>query len=131
MASREQNVEWHIKFSRIGYLGAPTSTLQGFQDFFHQNVAVFITICMHLQLANHLAQCLRYKILSLGLFAEICCKGGKKDFKQRAQIGPFLGPYLDVGPNRDQVPKSGLHRKPCLLGRSQKKQHSGSQHCAI
>ena len=22
------------------------------------------------------------------------------------QIGPFLGPYLDIGPDRDQVPKS-------------------------
>ena len=29
------------------------------------------------------------------------------------QIGPFSGPYLDIGPDRDQVPKSGLHRKHC------------------
>ena len=27
------------------------------------------------------------------------------------QIGPFLGPYLDIGPNRDQVLKSGLECK--------------------
>ena len=27
------------------------------------------------------------------------------------QIGPFSGPYLDIGPDRDQVPKLGLHRK--------------------
>ena len=30
------------------------------------------------------------------------------------QIGPFSGPYLDIGPDRDQVPKSGLHRKHCM-----------------
>ena len=23
------------------------------------------------------------------------------------QIGPFSGPYFDIGPDRDQVPKSG------------------------
>ena len=27
------------------------------------------------------------------------------------QIRPFLGPYLDIGPERDQVPISGLQRK--------------------
>ena len=32
-----------------------------------------------------------------------------------SQIGPFSGPYLDIGPDRDQVPKSGLHRKHCRL----------------
>ena len=30
-----------------------------------------------------------------------------------SQIGPFSGPYLDIGPDQDQVPKSGLHRKHC------------------
>ena len=30
------------------------------------------------------------------------------------QIGPFSGPYLDIRPDRDQVPKSGLQRKQCL-----------------
>ena len=38
MASREQNVGWHIKCSRIGHLRAPCSTLRGFHDFFDQNV---------------------------------------------------------------------------------------------
>ena len=27
------------------------------------------------------------------------------------RIGPFSGPYLDIGPDRDQVAKSGLQRK--------------------
>ena len=31
------------------------------------------------------------------------------------QMGPFSGPYLDIGPERDQVPKSGLQRKHCLV----------------
>ena len=31
------------------------------------------------------------------------------------QIGPFSGPYLDIGPDRDQVPKSGPFRCHCLL----------------
>ena len=30
------------------------------------------------------------------------------------QIGPFSGPYLDIGPDRDQVPKSGLQCKHCI-----------------
>ena len=30
------------------------------------------------------------------------------------QIGPFSGPYLDIGPDRDQVPKSGPFRCHCL-----------------
>ena len=29
------------------------------------------------------------------------------------QIGPFSGPYLDIGPDRDQVPKSEPFRKHC------------------
>ena len=37
MASREQNIGWHIECSRIGHLGEPISTLQGFQDFLDQN----------------------------------------------------------------------------------------------
>ena len=89
MASREQNVEWHIKFSRIGYLGAPTSTLQGFQDFFHQNVAVFITICMHLQLANHLAQCLRYNFCHWDFVLKYVVKGEKRTLNKGHKSGLF------------------------------------------
>ena len=30
------------------------------------------------------------------------------------QIGPFSGRYLDIGPGRDQVPKSGPFREHCM-----------------
>ena len=32
------------------------------------------------------------------------------------QIGPFSGLFLDIGPDRDQVPKSGFDRSHCLCG---------------
>ena len=32
-----------------------------------------------------------------------------------SQIRPFSGPYLDIGPDRDQFPKSGPFRKHCKL----------------
>ena len=53
---------------------------------------VLLSVTDKVNISLHL-QCLRYKILPSGLWAEICCKRGGKGLSGR--IGTFSGPILE------------------------------------
>ena len=43
------------------------------------------------------------------------------------QIGSFSGPYLDIGPDRDQVPKSAPFREHCIKITKNQQHHKNHQ----